>query len=252
MTTPMPQAPAQQYAPQAPVQDPFAAAQKFLTGGLTAAKWPHVGFVFEGTVTGARITQQTDYDDGTLMFWRDGSPRMQLIVDVQGPATGKTWKGLAYVETPVPNDNGMRAMYVKGKLQAALTQGLRDAGNAEFELGGHVRIERVQNDPPKDSKKEPAHNYRVTWTPAAQNMAPAAQMLAQPADGPAAPQQYQAPAPAAPQQYATPAPQQYAPQPPAASPAQVFAPAPAPSAPANPFAVAGPQTALPGDGKPPF
>lgn len=176
-----------------PQQDPFAAASSFLSGGVTQAKWPHVGFVFEGTVTDASMSQQTDYDDGSLLTWADGSPRMQLVVTVQSQPTGKTWKGLGNVETPVPNDNGVRRMYVKGNLQKALAQGLRDAGNAAFEVGGKVRVERIQDDAPKE-RKAPAHNYRVTWTPAT----PAADFLASSPDGPAAQAAPAAPAPGQP------------------------------------------------------
>ena len=39
--------------------DPFADAAQFLSGGLTAAKFPRIGFVVEGTVTGAKMAQQT-------------------------------------------------------------------------------------------------------------------------------------------------------------------------------------------------
>lgn len=159
-------------------RDPFDTAA-FLTGGLTGAKWPEVGFIVEGTVTGATMKQQADFDDGSLLFWNDGSPRMQMVVDLQGEPTGVTWKGLRNVKTQVPNDDGMRAVYVKGNLQRALVKGLRDAGNAKFENGGHLRIERIADVPNADPKKADAYDFSVTWTPAAGNTAPAADFLAQ-------------------------------------------------------------------------
>jgi hypothetical protein len=184
-----------------PTQDPFA---QFLTGGLTAAKWPQLGFVVEGTVKGAALRQQTNYDTGALEFWTDGSPRMQLVVDLQSTPTGITWKGLHNVQHAVPNDDGMRAVYVKGNLQRAVTKALRDA-NAQFEMGGHMRIERTQDIPNADPKKAPAHDFVVTWT------APSAEAAA--TDFLNTPEPAQAPIP-------TPA-------------------VPAPAAPANPFAAGG-------------
>jgi hypothetical protein len=159
--------------------DPFAQAQQFVAGGLTAAKWPKVGFVFEGIVKGAAVKQQTDYDDNTPLVWDDGSPRMQLIIDVQGPVTGITWKTTQNVQHAVPNDDGMRAMYVKGNLQKAIAKALRAAGDAKLELGGHIRVERVA-DGVAQGKKNPPHDYSVTWTPASPT-ASADEFLAAPA-----------------------------------------------------------------------
>lgn len=200
-----------------PPPDPFA---QFLTGGLTAAKWPQIGFVVEGVVKGAVLRQQSNYDTGALEFWSDGSPRMQLVVDLQSTPTGVTWKGLHNVQHAVPNDDGMRALYVKGNLQKAFTKALRDA-NASFEMGGHLRIERAQDIPNADSKKAPAHDYVVTWT------APSAEAAA--TDFLNKPEPAAAPA----QSIATP---------------QVSAPAPA--APVNPFA--GHAASQPAPGQPPF
>ena len=147
-----------------PVQDPFAQAASFLTGGLVAAKWPHEGFVVEGVIKGAKMQQQRDYDDGTPLTWDNGDPRMQLVVDVQSEATGVTWKGLQNKKTVVPNDDGMRAMYVKGNLQKALSKALTAAG-AKFAAGAHLRVERVADIPNADSKYADAHDYVVVYTP---------------------------------------------------------------------------------------
>ncbi len=160
--------------------DPFAAAGNFLSGGLTAAKWPTVGFVVEGTVTNAAMAQQRDFDSNELLVWNDGNPRMQLVVDLQSEATGWTWKGLRNTKTPVPNDDGMRAAYFKGNMQKALTKALRDAGGAKFEKGGHMRIERIADVPNPDPKKQDALDFAITWTPATANTAPIADFLAEP------------------------------------------------------------------------
>lgn len=157
-------------------QDPFEQMNSFLSGGLTAAKWPTVGFVVEGTVTGAVMKQQNDYDTGEPLFWKDGSPRNQLVLDVQSAPTGKTWEGLRYTEKIIQDDDGMRAMYVKGNLQKTLSAALREA-NARFEIGGHIRVERIQDAPKVDRAKEPAHQYKVTWTPAVKIAAPADDFL---------------------------------------------------------------------------
>lgn len=172
--------------------DPFAqTASQFLSGGLVAAKWPTVGFVFEGVVKASKLVQQTDFDDGTPLTWKDGSPRMQLVVDVQSEATGMTWAKVQNIPTPVPNDTGMRAMYVRGNLQRAISQALRNA-QAEFANGGHIRVERIADGVAPDPKKNAPHDYVAVWTPPSPTAA-AADFLSK-----SEPDAQQAPAPAAP------------------------------------------------------
>lgn len=166
--------------------DPFSekAAENFLEGGATAAKWPTVGYVVEGTVTGYSMQQQTDYDTGELLFW-DGKKRvpldqidvkfrgiakpvMQLLLDLQGEPTGETWEGIQNVRVELPDDDGARTAYVKGALQAALKEALRKA-SAKLENGAYVRIERITDGPKSNPKFAAPHRYAAVWTPAAQN-----------------------------------------------------------------------------------
>jgi hypothetical protein len=155
-------------------QDPFS---QFLSGGLVAAKFPSVGYVVEGSVTGAVMKQQSEYEGGTPKVWSDGSPAMQMVVDMECAPTGETWETTRYIRKALPDDNGMRALYVKGNLQKALTQALRDA-NAKFEIGGRLRVERVADGPQKDKQRLPAYEFKCTWTAPSQNAVAADDFLA--------------------------------------------------------------------------
>lgn len=163
-------------------QDPFSAkaAENFLEGGATAAKWPHVGYVVEGTVTDYAMMQQTDYDSGENLYWVGNSrveeskaadksrPVMQMTMGLQGKPTGETWAGLQNERVALPDDDGARTAYVKGALQAALKDAIRKA-NAKLETGAYVRIERIADGPKSNSKFAAPHRYTAVWTPAAQN-----------------------------------------------------------------------------------
>lgn len=163
-------------------KDPFSddAAQDFLSGGGVAAKWPKVGHVVEGTVTDWSMAQQTDYDSGELLFWEGNKrvpeskaenqarPVMQLILNIQGGPTGETWEGLQNTRVELPDDDGARTMYVKGGLQAALKEALRQTGT-KLEKGAYVRVERIQDGPKSNPKFAAPHRFRATWTPAAKN-----------------------------------------------------------------------------------
>ena len=161
----------------------YGNADSFLGGAATAAKWPTVGYVVEGTVTDWRMSHQTDYDTGEPLYWVAKrmtkksaitepsdllNPVLQLIVNIKGKPTGETWEGLQNTRKALPNDDGARAVYIKGLLQTAFKSAMRTA-QAKLEANAYVRIERVADGVQSDRKKQAPHDYKVLWTPASQN-----------------------------------------------------------------------------------
>jgi len=166
------------------MSDPFGVqqeAKKFLSGGSIAAKFPKKGFTFEGTVLSFRMAQRTDMKSGEPLYWESrqtveesklkfesskDNPAMQLLLEVQGEPTGITWKTNQYIEEAVPDDDGVRTMYVTGGLQKALSKALRDAGNADVEKGAYVKVTRGESVKMGDFM---GFTYKAEWTPAADN-----------------------------------------------------------------------------------
>lgn len=184
----------------APQTDPFsvdaAKAAAFLGGGTVSAKFPKPGFIVEGTILSFRMAQQTDMESGELLFWEgrdkveqskvkfpDGAkPVEQLVIEIQGEPTGITWETNRYVEKQLPDDDGVRTLYVKGGLQFAIGKALRDARVRAPEIGGYLKIQRGQ-DTKRPGSKYFSHSYTAQYTPAAQNGHQAAGFLAQGEDG---------------------------------------------------------------------
>lgn len=178
-------------------QDPFAMnPDSFLGGAATAAKWPVIGYVVEGTVVDWRMNHQTDYETSEPLYWvakrmvkRSAvtepadllNPVMQLIMNIQGEPTFETWEGLNNTRKALPDDDGARAVYIKGALQNAFKTALRTA-QAKLEAGAYVRIERIADGVQADRKKQAPHNYSVLWTPAAKNTHAAQSFLNEAAD----------------------------------------------------------------------
>lgn len=177
--------------------DPFSdkAAENFLEGSATAAKWPKVGYVVEGTVLNYRMAQQSSYEDSEPLFWEGkkmvieskavdkSRPVMQLIMEVQGAPTGETWEGLQNVRKALPDDNGVRTLYVKANLQRSLKEALGKAGS-RLEVGAYIRVERVSDGEQSDKKKQAPHRYASVWTPAKQNAAHAQSFMDEPEEAP--------------------------------------------------------------------
>lgn len=177
--------------------DPFSDVKSFLTGGSVAAKFPEVGHEFEGTVVAFRMAQRTDIDSGEPLYWEGKkptqasalkfeeskkSPAMQLVVEVQGEPTGITWDTNRYIPRKLPDDDGMRTMYVTGNLQRAFSKALREAGNAEIETGAYVKVVRGE-DTKAPGSKYMSYTYAVTWTPAADNTKAATDLVNSEPDG---------------------------------------------------------------------
>lgn len=107
-------------------------ADSFLMGGGTpSAKFPTIGTSITGTVTREpEVLQQTDFDSGKPLFWDDGKPKLQARVVL---ATTER-------DSQIPDDDGTRAVYVKGQLQKAVAQAVRAAGAARLEVGGRLTV----------------------------------------------------------------------------------------------------------------
>lgn len=184
--------------------DPFSAdaakAAQFLGGGSTvAAKFPRDGFIVEGTIVSFRMSQQSDINSGELLFWENkkqtkqselrfpqsAQPCEQLVIELQCEPTGVTWEGLQHIEVPVPDDDGVRALYVKGRMQKAVAQAMKDARIQAPEIGGYLKVART-GAVKASAGVGHAYTFTAQYTPAAQNGKAAGQFLAQ-GEGGAAP-----------------------------------------------------------------
>jgi hypothetical protein len=164
--------------------DPFNPdPNSFLSGGSIAAKFPRDGYTVEGTVLSFRMAQRTDINSGEPLFWENkkptessklkfeaskNQPAMQLLLEIQGEPTGETWETNRYIRKEVPDDDGVRTMYVTGGLQKALSKALKDAGGAQVEKGAYVKVTKTGETriPGSDFF---AFNYVAQWTPARDN-----------------------------------------------------------------------------------
>lgn len=135
-------------------------ATGFLTsGGSVTQKFPKVGFEFKAKlikIGGQK--QQTDMRTGELMFFEGreikkqselqfpsaARPAMELILEFQGPVTNLTWETNQYIEKPLPDDDGVRSLFVRGNLQKAMGKALKDA-RLDLEVGQEWTIVRGAN-----------------------------------------------------------------------------------------------------------
>lgn len=192
-------------------------ADEFLmSGGVKSASFLEIGKTVTGTITREpEVRQQTDFDTGKPLTWDDGTPRMQLMVVLQTTER----------DPANPEDDGQRAVYVKGQMKSVVRDAVRQAGAPGLKVGGTLTVTYVANGVPKRAGGKPPKQYSASYT------APAATAANDFLNG-GEPQQA---VPAQPVPQAAPA---FAPQAPAPVPPQPVAPAPQPAPQAAPAAPA--------------
>lgn len=179
------------------LDDETREAESFLNGGSSvSAKFPKEGFTVEGTVLDWTMRQQTHNETRELLYWkgkkatpesdftpeqlRRAKPVMQCALRYQGEPTGITWESNAYVEVPVPDDDGIRTLYLFGAKATAFGEAKLKAGTkgnpAPLEKGAYFTMTRGKDR--KTSGGYRAHTFTATWTPAAQNTKAAAALAA--------------------------------------------------------------------------
>jgi hypothetical protein len=102
-----------------------------MAGGVPSAKFPTVGTSVTGTIVRQpELRQQTDITSGKPKFWDDGSPRQQVVVTL---ATNER-------DATLTDDDGERAVYVKGNLTKAVREAVRTSGAKGLEVGGTLTV----------------------------------------------------------------------------------------------------------------
>lgn len=177
-------------------QAPGRSAEDFLDGGASvAAKWPKVGFVVEGDVIGwsPQAVQMFDMKSGEPLYWEGKvkvkeselrypetsklNPALQITIDLQCEPTGVTWESNRYIRKEVPDDDGVRRLYVHGQIAAAIRKARQQAAQqyklstrtAPLEDGAHVTVTRGEDK--KFANDYYGFTFTAVWTPAKNNPA---------------------------------------------------------------------------------
>lgn len=116
-------------------------------GGVKSAKFEKPGATVKGTIARKpELQTQRDFDKGTPLTWDDGSPRQQIKVVISTDARDDD------------EDNGERALYLKGGLLKAVQAAVKAAGAKGIEPGGKL-IVKYTKDGEKKGKLNPPKLY---------------------------------------------------------------------------------------------
>jgi hypothetical protein len=121
-------------------------ANDFLMGGgVKSAKFEKIGATIRGTIVAKpELQQQRDPADNSPQYWDEAKtqPKQQVKVVLATEAKDDA------------DDDGRRAVYVKGNMLKAVQKAVKDAGAKGLEVGGKLAIQYVKD----GEKKNKAFN----------------------------------------------------------------------------------------------
>lgn len=168
--------------------DPLPSLAQVMSGGTPSAigKDDPIGTSASGIVKSIEAQQQHDIDTGAPKFFDNGQPMMQIVVHIATEQRDPT----------IPGDDGVRAVYVKGKNIGTLRNASRKAMRDMPHIGDRFTVTYSANGEAKKRGWNPPKLYSYELQP---NAAQLADVMQEPAPAPQ-PAAFQQPAPAQPQQ----------------------------------------------------
>lgn len=131
-----------------------------LGGGGKSASFEQVGDTITGTIVSAEVKDQTDIATGKVQTWDNGDPKKQLVVRLQTTQR----------DPSDPDDDGIRAVYVKGSKKAgsrslhdAVAGAVRAAGARSLEVGGTLTVIHDGTEPSATRGFSDRKLYRATY-----------------------------------------------------------------------------------------
>jgi hypothetical protein len=125
-----------------------------LSGGVPAAKFEHPGTSVSGKITLLRVEQQREIDSGKPKHWDDGTPQLQIVCHVQTSTR----------DPSIPDDDGLRALYIRNNMKAAVSTAVRKA-RAKLETGGVLTVTYTGDGERKSAAFNPPKLYTAEYAP---------------------------------------------------------------------------------------
>lgn len=122
-----------------------------MEGGVPAAKFDTVGKMVKGTVAQAVVMNQTEFQSGEVLTWKDGTPRKQLVITIDTDE----------VDDELEGDDGSRRIYAKGQMLQAIRTAVRAHGG--IAEGGKLAVKFIKEEPSKTRGFNPTKIYQAWY-----------------------------------------------------------------------------------------
>ena len=123
-------------------------------GGVPSFKFDEVGKTAKGPILSLDMQQQKDFSTGKPKFWDNtGEPMMQLRVVLQTDER----------DPSITDDDGQRALYLKGESQKAVRDAVREAGARSIDVGGTLTLKYTGDGEPAAKGLNPPKLFKAKY-----------------------------------------------------------------------------------------
>lgn len=123
-----------------------------MAAGVRSFKFDKHGATVKGVILSADLQQQRDINTKAPLVWDDGRPKMQARVVLQTDTREND------------DDDGQRAIYVKGAMQKAVKDAINQAGATRLEPGGTLAVQ-YEKDGEKTGNLTAPKLYKAKYEP---------------------------------------------------------------------------------------
>lgn len=126
-----------------------------MSAGVKPFKFEKHGDTVKGTIVSLEMQQQRDIKDNSLKWWDDAKtqPMMQLRIV------------LATDHRDDDDDDGQRAIYVKGNMQQAVRDAIKAAGATTIQEAGTLAVQYTKDGTASKPGFNPPKEYRAQYQP---------------------------------------------------------------------------------------
>lgn len=120
--------------------------------GAPVAKFPEVGAVVKGKVLSVEENQQTDYDTGEPIVYKDsGKPAMQYVFTLQTDQH----------DPAIDGDDGQRRVFAKGQMRAEIVRAVKEAQKTGSVVGGTLTVKFSEEKPSVLKNGRPGNPQKI-------------------------------------------------------------------------------------------
>lgn len=124
--------------------------------GSKSASFPVIGTTVTGRIVREpKAQQQTDAKTNQPKTYDNGDPMMQIVAQLQ----------TADRDPADPDDDGIRAVYIKSKMLLAVREAIKKSGAKGLEVGGELSITYTADGEKTNKAFNPPKLYAATYRP---------------------------------------------------------------------------------------
>lgn len=130
------------------------ANELLMSAGVPSAKFPEIGATVSGRIIKKPVVQQMrDFETNEPLTYEDGNPKQQIVITLETNLSEDD------------DDDGVRNLYAKAQMQAAIRAAVRKSGARGLEVGGQLTVTYHADRPSQNRRMKPTKLFKAAYIP---------------------------------------------------------------------------------------